>query len=155
MSEQKPKSLRGAKDPEFMKRMREKAAEKRAQQKKIKDAEKLKEKQEYERKLAEAEQLLNPQPPKQQVMAEEAPPSAPKEAKPPKAEKSVDYKQEYYRHKLELLKEQKSKPPPQSHHDDKPLPHKLLKQQFEQDINKTVMRELWKRHFRETETPYD
>ena len=43
------------KDPEFMKMMRQKAAEKKAEQRKIKDAQKLKEKKEYESKLKEAD----------------------------------------------------------------------------------------------------
>lgn len=144
------------KDPEFMKMMRERAIAKKAEQKKIRDAEKLKQQLEHKEKLAQAETLLNPKPTpieKQEPMEEKA------ETKPKPKETPINYKQEYYRHKLELLKEQKQKPEPSTAQskpiNDQPLPHKLLKREFMNDINKTVMRELWKRHFGGEATPYD
>lgn len=147
------------KDPEFMKMMRQKAAEKKAEQRKIKDAQKLKEKKEYESKLKEADAILNPQNVETQKETKEDTPiekpvSKPSEPPAKPKEKDIDYKQEYYRTKLEMLKEQKTVKQV-SQHTDKPLPHKLMKQELMHDINKTVMKELWKRHFGGDETPYD
>lgn len=151
----KPKK-RGQHDPDFLAQMRAKAQAKKAEQKKIRDAEKLRQQQEHNQKLAEADQLLNPKP--KQEITEQPPtptPSPLKEQKMTKSEKSIDYKQEYYKTKLHLLKQQVAKPSSGQPVDVKPLPHKLLKQEFENDINKVVMQELWKRHFNSDSTPYD
>lgn len=138
------------KDPEFMAAMRAKAAAKKAEQRKIKEAQKLKAKQEHEHKLKEAYTILNPTP-QENIDKPESKSSEP----PPKPQKKeVDFKQEYYRTKLELLKQQQSEPATK-HNDTKPLPHKLMKQELMHDINKTVMKELWRRHFGGDETPYD
>ena len=139
------------KTPEFMKMMREKAAAKRAETKKIKEAQKLKDKQLHDNKLKEAEALLNPTQQKEEVFEEETPKEKVRSTPSPK-EYTKDYKQEYYRQKLELLHEKKQ---PKHNNIEQPLPHKLLKQEFVNDINKTVMKELWKRHFRDEVTPYD
>lgn len=140
------------KDPEFMKMMRQKAAEKKAEQRKIKDAQKLKEKKEYESKLKEADSILNPKKP-----VETKDNTSIDEPLPKPKERDINYKQEYYRHKLELLKEQKTKQynEPIPKNNDKPLPHKIMRQELMNDVNKTVMRELWKKHFGGDETPYD
>jgi hypothetical protein len=147
------KKQRG-RDPEFMKAMREKAAAKKAEQKKIKEAQKLKEKQQHEEKLMEAEKVLNPvkKPVEKPV---EKTNNFEDEPKTPSKQKEINYKQEYYKAKLERMKEGKPTPEanPIEHH--KPLPHKLLKAEFMNDVNKTVMKELWKRHFKNDVTPYD
>jgi hypothetical protein len=138
------------KDPEFMAKMREKAAAKKAEQRKIKEAEIAKKKSEHATKLKEAESILNPKP----VVESEPEPEPLTVKAPPKAaqkEPTTNYKQEYYKHKLELLKSGKHDTPKH----EQPLPHKLLKQEFMNDINKTVMKELWTRHFGDNQTPYD
>jgi hypothetical protein len=53
------------------------------------------------------------------------------------------------------MKEAKPKPETSSTEHHQPLPHKLLKAEFMNDVNKTVMKELWKRHFKNDVTPYD
>jgi hypothetical protein len=144
------------KDPEFMAKMRQLAAQKKAEQRKIKEAELLKKKNEHQTKLKDAETFLNPKP-KEEVVEEKnepLPTPPPPKVVPVKEEKATNYKQEYYRHKLEMLKGNKetpTKPEPKN----EPLPHKLLKQEFMNDINKTVMKELWTRHFGDNHTPYD
>lgn len=151
MSEETKKRGR---DPAFMENMRRLAAQKKAEQKKISDAEKARKQMEHQTKLKDAETFLNPKS-KEEVVEEknERLPSPPKVA-PVKEVKATNYKQEYYRHKLEMLKGNKetpNKPEPKN----EPLPHKLLKQEFMNDINKTVMKELWTRHFGDNHTPYD
>lgn len=53
-----PKAARGQRDPEFLARMREKAAAKKAELKAIRDAEELQKKQAHEAKLAQARKVL-------------------------------------------------------------------------------------------------
>jgi hypothetical protein len=169
--EDKPKK-RGQQDPEFMAKMRQKAAEKRAEQKMIKDAQKLKEQQQYEHQLKEAQEILNNKKPKASPTKQEQPiesesddddatptQKTPKTPKQKPATPASNYKQEYYRHKLEMLKANNTKPPQEEHmmrtKPQQPLPHQLLRSQFEKDINSTVMQELYKRYFKTQATPYD
>ena len=88
MSAEAPKPSRGQRDPEFLARMREKAAAKKAELKAIRDAEIVKAKQEHAAKLAQARKVLGggetelePEP----VPAPEPEPSKPRKvkAKPP------------------------------------------------------------------------
>lgn len=165
MSEQAPAKKRGAgKDPEFMKAMRAKAAVVRQQNASIRAAEKLKQKKEHEQKLKEAQDYLNP-PPVQEMTNE---PEEPEETKPaprkraPRAPRQVveedvpDYKQQYYRQKLELLKLKQDAPatkeaPPQqpTHH-----PYELARHDIHQHVNKEVMNNLWRQYFPNQMSPY-
>lgn len=141
-------------DPEFMARMRQLAQAKKAEQKKIREAEKLKQQHEHKTKLDEADKVFDLV--KEVVTTPPKPNEEPKPASPPK-EKEINYKNEYYKTKLELLKQQSNKPKVDNTTEEqfKPLPHKLLKHEFVNDINKTIMKELWKKHFGNDVTPYD
>lgn len=171
MSEQAPAKKRGAgKDPEFMKKMRERAAVVRQQNASIRAAEKLKQKKEHERQVKEAQDYLNP-PPVQEVKPEPEPepevddePEVTKPAPRKRAPRATveqdepDYKQEYYKQKLELLKIQKlqqeapatkeAPPQPQAH------PYDLAKHDIHKHVNKAVMDNLWRTYFPAHASPY-
>lgn len=167
MSEQAPVKKRGAgKDPEFMKKMRERAAVVRQQNASIRAAEKLKQTKEREKKLKDAQDYLNP-PPVQEMTNEPDEPDEPDEQeettpaprkRAPKAttEEQPNYKQEYYRQKLELLKLKqdapaaKEAPPqqPQAH------PYELARHDIHQHVNKAVMDNMWRQYFPDHASPY-
>ena len=120
-----PPAVKRGKDAEFMKMMREKAAAKRAELKKIKDAELLKAKQAHEQKLKDAESILKPpadaqepHPPVKKASrtkkpVEQPPSESEEEEAGPSTSRRVqgtqeepNYKQMYYRAKLERLGQQ-------------------------------------------------
>ena len=145
------------KSPEFMAQMRAKGAAKRAETKKIKDAEKLVASKEREKKLKMADEVLNPKPVESEHMVENAP--LPKKKSAPRRELDIDepaptkvsYKEEYYKRKLELMERQQqapTQPPPQN------PAYLVAKKDIEQHVNREVMANLYKSYFPGSECPY-
>jgi len=158
------------KSPEFMAAMREKALAKRAETKKIKEAEKLKAMLERHTKLAEADKILNPQPEPAPQVPEPAedvplPPKKTTRKAAPRRElditdvgsatPTVSYKEEYYKRKLELLERQTSTPKQTRQQPASNPAYQLAKQDIAQHVNKSVMDTLWKSYFADSPSPYE
>lgn len=149
---------------EWMQSMREKANAKKAEQKKIKEAEKLKLQKEREQKLKEADEILNPKkktepPPHEDEESEpEEVVEKPQRARKQKAEPEYtepNYKQMYYRYKLESISKQQEKAqqaPPQPQ--NTPLPYQYAINQFKQDVDKQLMDSLFKTYWKTDKSPY-
>ena len=136
-------------------------AAKRAENKKIKDAEKLVASKEREKKLKLAEEILNPKPtePEPVHAIEENVPLPKKTATKARRELDIDdpapskvsYKEEYYRRKLELMERQQqapAQPPPQN------PAYVVAKHDIKQHVDRNVMKNLWTQYFNDTECPY-
>jgi hypothetical protein len=163
--------------PEWMKYIQAKALAKKQEQRKIRDAEQLRKKTEHEAKLKDAEQMLSPPAPV-------APPTAQPEPKPkrtraprrtldvdtpnvnetindeplaPMHTKTVkhdtpDFQQLYYERKLQLLEQkQQATPVPVS---ARPLPYEMARAQIHQDVQKSVMDNLYKSYWQTDRSPY-
>ena len=149
------------KSPEFMAEMRKKSAAKRAETKKIKDAEKLILSKEREKKLKLADEILNPQSAESAPEVENVPLVVPKKKSAPRRALDIDeeepapskkssYKEEYYKRKLALLDQQQAptQPPPQN------PAYLVAKKDIEQHVNREVMANLYKSYFPGSECPY-
>jgi hypothetical protein len=151
--------------PEFMNAMREKSALKRAENKKITEANKLKKQKEHETKLKQAKEVLSPTPPptpEPEKIPEIEPesddeedniPLPPVEKSKKVKEKTAptaepNYKNEYYKHKLEMLKKPKKEPVQQVQ------AYQVAKHDIQRHVNKEVMHNLWKNMFPDSESPY-
>ena len=154
--------------PEWMKLMREKAAAKKAENKRIKDAQKAKADEERKKKLQEADEILNPKPKAQPKVepnietqdVEPEPFIEPKNTPIKKTKKKavivdsdeeeLDYKSAYYKAKLKQLKQ----PPQQTEAPPAAIAYDVAKQNVKQHFNKQVMSNLWKTYFGDSECPY-
>jgi hypothetical protein len=145
--------------PEWMKYIQAKAMAKKAEQRKIKEAEKLKKTTTHSQKLKEANEVLSPKP------AEPTPePVVENEPLPPKTKaparrtldletddiptKKTSYKEEYYKRKLELLDRQ-----PQQPQQGNPA-YAIAKHEIKQHVDRNVMKQVWSELFSGTECPY-
>jgi hypothetical protein len=155
MSEEVKKS-RG-KDPEFMQMMRQKAAAKKAEQKKIKDAEALRAEQAHEAKLKEADDILNPKPakpvkqqPEPEVAESDGEEEVHEEVNLHKTIKKglkplgnePNYKQMYYRAKLEKLASTSAQPAAPQYNGYDIARHNIV-----QSVNKNLMTDLLKQYY--------
>jgi hypothetical protein len=148
--------------PEWMKYIQARAMAKKAEQRKIKEAEKLKKTTTHSQKLKEANEVLNQGSPKP---AEPTPePVVENEPLPPKTKaparrtldlqtddiptKKTSYKEEYYKRKLELLDRQ-----PQQPQQGNPA-YALAKHEIKQHVDRNVMKQVWSELFSGTECPY-
>lgn len=146
---------RGHTDPQFMEKMRQAAAVKRAEQKKLKDAERLKAQKERETKLKEADDLLNPKPEKTVVPPAEGDSETESVAPPKKTNtKQPSYKELYYMKKLELLDRQSQPAPVEQPKPQQPLPYNLAVHRFKEDVNKSLMDNMYKHYFKTDTSPY-
>lgn len=160
-TQQQPKK-RGHTDPEFLSRMRLKAAEKKAEQKKIKEAENLKKQQEHQKKLKEADELLNPKPENESLDDDDEPEVAIEKPIKVKKEKAVSmeqprYKDLYYKHKLEMLQRQSQSaptsppaPPPQP----TIAPYEVALQNIKTTVNRDVMKNIFSQYFPQDRNPF-
>ena len=158
------------KSPEFMAAMREKGLAKRAETRKIKEAEKMIASNERKAKLAAADKILNPQPdPEPEPVEENVPLPKKTTRKAPASRRELDitdvklnlasdpptvsYKEAYYTRKLELLESKKQTPqsPPRVANPA----YQLAKQDIAQHVNKSVMDNLWKSYFADSPSPYE
>lgn len=169
MTEAKP----AFRSKEWMAMMRAKGDAKRAEQNKLKQAQKIKSERERQQALEEAEKLINPKPSVPDLSSVENVPIKPKRvrAKPeprreldlgsldtetapqpasPKPEKQ-DWHQEYYKQKLALLHQQQKQPPPPP---PKAHPYQIARHDIQQHVNKTVLNDLWKTYFPDSDSPY-
>ena len=151
------------KSPEFMAAIRVKAAEKRAETTKIKNAEKFKAQAERKAKLDEAEKILNPQPdpepePEENVPLQKSTKTAKRATAPRReldnddAKPEISYKERYYQRKLELL-DQKDQAPPQPIKQNPA--YVVAKHEIAKHVNKSVMDNLWKTYFKDSPSPYE
>lgn len=150
------------KSPEFMAQIRQKSLAKRAETKKIKDAEKLILSKEREKKLKLADEVLNPKPvepePEPQSVVENTPLPKKKTTRreldiDEPAPTKVSYKEEYYKRKLEMMERQQQAPtqpppPPQN------PAYVVAKHDIKQHVDRNVMKNLWSTYFVDTECPY-
>lgn len=156
--------------PEWMAQMRVRAAAKKAENKRIRDAQKTKAEQERQKQLQEADEILNPKPktePKVEPPVDESITddtenehlNAPKTSQNKKSKKKVivdsdeelDYKSAYYKAKLKMLKST-----PQQHTEMPPVAvaYDVAKHNVKQHFNKQVMKNLWSTYFGDSECPY-
>ena len=147
--------------PEWMKYIQGRAAAKKAENKKIKEAEKAVSQSERQKKLALANEILNPKPAEPETPLEENVPLPKKKAAPRRAlnldedimPEKRSFKEEYYKRKLELLDRQQMPPPPPA--PKQPLPYQIAKQDIAKHVNKTVFDSMFKEYFPDTPSPYE
>jgi hypothetical protein len=157
--------------PEWMAQMRVRAAAKKAENKKLKEAEKVKQQQERQKKVKEADEILNPKTktePKVEPHVDESITddtenehlNAPKTSHIKKSKKKVivdsdeeelDYRSAYYKAKLKMLKST-----PQQHTEMPPVAvaYDVAKHNVKQHFNKAMMKNLWSTYFGDSECPY-
>lgn len=145
--------VRRGQTPEFMQAMRERAAAKRAELKRIRDAEELQAKEAHAEKLAHAEAVLSkakapakpkkapapPPPSESESEEEEAPP-------PPRAsarKKGASYKELYYRAKLERLQA----PPPPPPRAPSPTAYDVARHDIVRGVDRSIMEGLMRHYF--------
>lgn len=164
MSEtEKKKPSRGpGMDPIHMAKMRAIAMEKRRQQGIVSKAEKIKKNEEFKSKVEEAKLIVEktkkpPQPVQEEIIEEDyIEPTPPIEKKQPKQSvkepTEPNYKQLYYKHKLEQLTQ-----PPKEHNEPKQkskLPHELAVNNIKTDVNKQIMGSIFSQYFPDIRNPY-
>lgn len=158
---QQPKRRGGS--PEFMAKMREKAAQKKREMGLVSKAEKLKKNEEFKSKVEEAKLIVEKtkkthQPVQEEIIEEDyIEPTPPIEKKQPKQSvkepTEPNYKQLYYKHKLEQLTQ-----PPKEHNEPKQksskLPHELAVNSIKTDVNKQIMGSIFSQYFPDIRNPY-
>lgn len=160
MSEPEKSKRRGG-TPEFMAEMRKKAAEKRRQIGMVSKAEKVKKEEEFKQKVAEAEVIVKgkkkPQVQEEIIEEEYIEPDPPIEKKQPKQSvkepTEPNYKQLYYKHKLEKLTQphiEQPEPKPKT----KTPPHEVALHSIKTDVNKQIMGGIFSQYFPDIRNPY-
>lgn len=159
------KPRRGQKDPEMLARMRVKAAEVRAENKRIRDAGKLVAAKERAEKLKQADALLGGRaaplapPPADSEEEQEQEQEAPhKGHKKGEGTSRKNWKDEYYRLKVARLTAEPAKPAappppvPTAHPSNVAL--NVARADVKQHFNREVMRSLWQTYFGDGDCPY-
>lgn len=171
-TQEQPKKLHH-RSPEWMAEMRLKAQAKKAELKRIRDAEKLKSRQEHEEKLKNADAVFKQKKPV--AVSDEIQPSTPTDEPDVVGQQPInatnnkskqkritdedyyDYKQAYYKEKLELLRHQRSSastPIPHTAMPTTAVAYDIAKHNVKQHFNKQVMSNLWKTYFGNDDCPY-
>lgn len=148
--EKKPASYYRSK--EFMDTIRQKAyaakAQRRAEKEELQKAQKVIKQVEHEKVVKKAKELTKP--PETHEPKEVQPQVEPE----PSASKELNWKQEYYKTKLEMLRSKpKEAEPTAPTPKPTPAPHLVAKEHIHSAVNREVMKNLWTQYFRE-DCPY-